>query len=131
MPKAAGSERDPLTNSILGAAIEVHRHLGPGLLESIYDACLAWELRARDIRIERQVPVPVMYKGLQVPLAYRLDLVVEKSAIMEVQSVDRLHPLVDGHVLTHLRVVGRRPARILNFHVGLLRVGGRSLVLLK
>src|SRR5258708_27798781 len=101
MPKAAGSERDPLTNSILGAAIEVHRHLGPGLLESIYDACLAWELRARDIRIERQVPVPVMYKGLQVPLAYRLRLVVEQAGIVGGKAVQRLHPLVHAHVLPH------------------------------
>ncbi len=129
MPKAAGSERDPLTNSILGAAIEVHRHLGPGLLESIYDACLAWELRARDIRIERQVPVPVMYKGLQVPLAYRLDLVVEQSVIVEVKAVERLHPLVDAQVLTYLRLMGMRTALILNFNVGLLRDGVRRLVL--
>ncbi len=129
MPKAAGSERDPLTNSILGAAIEVHRHLGPGLLESIYEACLAWELRARDIRIERQVPVPVVYKGLQVRLAYRLDLVVEQSVIVEVKAVDRLHPLVDAQVLTYLRLTGLRTALILNFNVGLLRDGVRRLVL--
>src|SRR5258708_11936181 len=114
MPKAAGSERDPLTNSILGAAIEVHRHLGPGLLESIYEACLAWELRARDIRIERQVPVPVVYKGLQVRLAYRLDLVVEQSVIVEGKAVDRPDPLVDAPVLTYLRLTGLRTPLILH-----------------
>src|SRR5258708_8047615 len=112
MPKAAGSERDPLPNSILGAAIEVHRHLGPGLLESIYEACLAWELRARDIRIERQVPVPVVYKGLQVRLAYRLDLVVQQSGVVEVKAVDRLDPLVDAQVLPDLRLTGLRSAPI-------------------
>jgi GxxExxY protein len=128
MPKSTDGDRDPLTDSILGAAIEVHRRLGPGLLESIYEACLAWELRARGVGVEEQVAVPVTYKGLQLRLAYRLDLVVEHSVIVEVKAVDRLHPLTDAQVLTYLKLTGLRTALILNFNVGLLRDGVRRLV---
>src|SRR3979409_1659630 len=106
MSRSAGAERDPLTSSILAAAIEVHRHLGPGLLESIYESCLTWELRARGVGVEQQVAVPVMYKGLQLPLAVRLHLVVEQSVIVEVKAVDRLHPLTDAQVLTYLKLTG-------------------------
>lgn len=129
MSNSTAPERDPLTNAIIGAAIEVHRHLGPGLLESIYEVCLAWELRARDLGIEQQVRVPVTYKGLRLPLAYRLDMIVERSVVVEVKAVDRLHPLVDAQVLTYLRLTGLRTALILNFNVGLLRDGVRRLVL--
>jgi GxxExxY protein len=128
MPESAGAERDPLTDSIIGAAIEVHRHLGPGLLESIYESCLAWELRTRGVGVEEQVAVPVMYKGLKLRLAYRLDLVVEHSVVVEVKAVDRLHPLTDAQVLTYLKLTGLRRALILNFNVGLLRDGVRRLV---
>ena len=71
MPESTSAERDPLTNAIIGAAIEVHRNLGPGLLESIYEACLAWELRDRGVGIEQQVAVPVVYKGHELRIAYR------------------------------------------------------------
>ena len=129
MTDSTGADRDPLTGSILGAAIEVHRHLGPGLLESIYEACLMWELRARGVGVEQQVAVPVTYKGLQIPLGYRVDLVVEQSVIVEVKAVDRLHPLVEAQVLTYLKLTGLKTALILNFNVGLLRDGVRRLVL--
>ena len=129
MSRSAGAERDPLTSSILAAAIEVHRHLGPGLLEAIYESCLTWELRARGVGVEQQVAVPVMYKGVQLRLAYRLDLVVEQSVIVEVKAVDRLHPLTDAQVLTYLKLTGLKTALILNFNVGLLRDGVRRLVL--
>jgi GxxExxY protein len=129
MPESAGAERDPLTNSILGAAIEVHRHLGPGLLESIYEVCLAWELRARGVDVEQQVAVPVIYKGQRLGMAFRVDLVVERSAIVEVKAVDRLHSLTDAQVLTYLKLSGLKTALILNFNVRLLRDGVRRLVL--
>ena len=129
MSRSAGAERDPLTSSILAAAIEVHRHLGPGLLEAIYESCLTWELRARGVGVEQQVAVPVTYKGVQLRLAYRLDLVVEQSVIVEVKAVDRLHPLTDAQVLTYLKLAGLKTALILNFNVGLLRDGVRRLVL--
>ena len=122
-----GAERDPLTGSIIGAAIEVHRHLGPGLLESAYEACLSWELRARGMAVEEQVAVPLTYKDLQLRFAYRLDLVVERSVIVEVKAVERLHPLIDAQVLTYLKLTGLSRALILNFHVEMLRDGVRRL----
>ncbi len=129
MLRSRAAQRDPLTGSILSAAIEVHRHLGPGLLESVYESCLAWELCERGLRVEQQVSVPVVYKGLRMPRAYRLDLVVESSVIVEVKAVEHLSPLIDAQVLTYLRLTGLRTALILNFNVGLLRDGVRRLVL--
>ncbi len=129
MHGSRAAERDPLTGAILSAAIEVHRHLGPGLLESVYDSCLSWELRARGVGVAEQVSVPVVYKGLRLPVAYRLDLVVEETVIVEVKAVDHLHPLIDAQVLTYLRLTGLTTALILNFNVGLLKDGVRRLVL--
>jgi GxxExxY protein len=128
MLESTNPERDPLTSSIIGAAIEVHRNLGPGLLESIYEACLAWELKERGVGVEQQVPVPVICKGHQLRIAYRVDLVVEGSVIVEVKAVDRLHPLTDAQVLTYLRLSGLKTALVFNFNVGLLRDGVRRLV---
>jgi GxxExxY protein len=129
MPESTSAERDPLTNAIIGAAIEVHRNLGPGLLESIYEACLAWELRDRGVGVEQQVAVPVVYKGHELRIAYRVDLVVERSVIVEVKAVDRLHPLTDAQVLTYLKLSSLKTALVLNFNVPLLRDGVRRLVL--
>src|SRR3954470_11969557 len=121
MASATGAARDPLTGSILAAAIEVHRHLGPGLLESIYETCLDWELRARGFDIEVQMAVPVMYKDVVLPLVYRLDLVVEHRVIIEVKAVDRLHPMTTAQVLTYLKLTRLRTALILNFNVPMMR----------
>ena len=129
MTASRDAERDPVTSSIIGAAIEVHRNLGPGLLESIYETCLAWELHNRGVCVEQQVAVPVTYKGLQLALAYRLDLLVEGSVIVEVKAVERIHPLADAQLLTYLRLMGLRTGLILNFNVGLMRDGVRRLVL--
>lgn len=122
-------ERDPLTEIILGAAIEVHRALGPGLLESVYESCLAWELAQRNVAFERQVPLPVTYKGLQLADAYRLDLIVERAVIVEVKAVDHLHPVVDAQVLTYLKLTGVHTALLINFNVAMLRDGVRRRVL--
>jgi GxxExxY protein len=128
MRESNDQERDPLTGSIIGAAIEVHRHLGPGLLESIYEACLAWELRDRGMSVETQVVVPVLYKGLRFDLAYRLDLVVEHSVVVEVKAVEHLHPTTDAQLLTYLKLTGLRTGLILNFNAPLMRDGVRRLV---
>jgi GxxExxY protein len=129
MPESTSAERDPLTNAIIGAAIEVHRNLGPGLLESIYEACLVWELRERGVGVEQQVAVPIVYKGHELRIAYRVDLLVERSVIVEVKAVDRLHPLTDAQVLTYLKLSSLNTALVLNFNVALLRDGVRRLVL--
>jgi len=128
MHSTGDQERDPLTESVIGAAIEVHRNLGPGLLESMYETCLALELRGRGVCVERQVAVPVLYKGQPTGLTFRVDLIVEASVLVEVKSVDRIHPLTDAQVLTYLKLTGLRTALILNFNRELLRDGVRRLV---
>ena len=128
MRQSGDQERGPLTESIIGAAIEVHRHLGPGLLESTYETCLALELRGRGVGVERQVAIPVMYKGQPTGLTFRVDLIVEASALVEVKAVDRIHPITDAQVLTYLKLTSLKTALILNFNRELLRDGVRRLV---
>src|SRR3977135_2385265 len=96
--------KDPRTSPIIGAAIEVHRHLGPGLLESAYEECVAHELSLRGLRFERQRAVPLEYKGMKVECAYRLDLVVQDAIIVEIKCVDRLLPIHQAQLLTYLRL---------------------------
>ena len=121
--------RDPLTRRIIGAAIQVHRSLGgPGLFESVYEECLAWELADRGLALRRQVAVPVRYRGLTLPIAYRLDMLVEERVIVEVKAVERLHPIVDAQVLTYLRLLELHVALVVNFNVETLRDGVRRLV---
>ena len=129
MPEPRHDGRDPLTERIIGAAIEVHRNLGPGLLESIYGSCLSWELRQRCIMAEQQVPLSVTYKGMRLRNAYRLDLIVEQAVIVELKAVDHLPPLIDAQVLTYLKLTGLHTALIINFNAGMLRDGVRRLVL--
>lgn len=128
-PSGGEQERDPLTESIIGAAIEVHRNLGPGLLESIYETCLALELRGCGARFQRQVAIPVVYKGQATALTFRVDLIVEASVLVEVKSVERIHPLMDAQVLTYLKLTGLKTALIINFNRELMRDGVRRLVL--
>jgi hypothetical protein len=127
MHASGEQERDPFTESIIGAAIEVHRHLGPGLPESMYETGLALELRSRGARVGRQVAVPVIYKGEPTGLTFRVDLIVEASVLVEVKSVDRIHPLTDAQVLTYLKLTGLKTALILNFNRELMRDGVRRL----
>jgi GxxExxY protein len=120
---------DPLTRRIIGAAIEVHRALGPGLLESVYEECLAVELSERGLSFERQVPLPVLFKGRRVEAGYRLDLLVEKAVVVEVKTVDRFAPIHDAQLLTYIRLANVRRGLLLNFHSAYLRDGIRRKVL--
>lgn len=124
-----GDTRDPLTAQIIGAAIKVHRRLGPGLLESTYDQCLAWELVKRRLRIQRQVPITLKYEGFVVSDAYRLDLVVEQRVIVEVKAVEKLHPVHEAQLLTYLKLSGFPVGLLLNFHELVLRDGIRRFVM--
>jgi GxxExxY protein len=117
-----------LSYGIVGAAIEVHRQLGSGLLESIYEAALCRELGLRGIRAERQVQVPLSYKGSPLDLNLRLDLVVERMVIVEVKSVDRLLPIHRAQVLTYLKLSCLPVGLLINFNVELLRNGVRRLL---
>ena len=117
-----------LTGTIIGAAIEVHRALGPGLLESAYEECLALELADRGLRVERQTVLPVIYKGRTLDAGYRIDLLVNNEVIVELKSVQKLEPIHDAQLLTYLKLAGIRHGLLLNFNVAVLKDGIRRMV---
>lgn len=123
------STENRITEGIIGAAIEVHREVGPGLLESAYEACLAHELAARGLQLERQVPLPVRYKGVELDCGYRLDLVVEGAVIVELKAAKALEPIHTAQLLTYLRLSGLRVGLLLNFNVPVLKQGIKRVVL--
>lgn len=116
--------QDPLTEAIIGAALDVHRALGPGLLESAYTACLAFELVDRGMNVRRQVPVPIVYRGHDLGLGYRLDLLVEDQVIVEVKSVAQLDAVHTAQLLAYLKLSSRRVGLLINFNVKWLVNGG-------
>ena len=115
---------EELTERVIGAAIEVHRALGPGLLESAYEECLCHEFHLRGIPFERQVPLPVEYKGVKLDCGYRLDLVVEGVLVLEIKCLEHILPVHEAQLLTYLKLTGRRVGLILNFNVPVLTRGG-------
>jgi len=119
---------DLITRSIIGAAIEVHRHLGPGLLESAYEVCLAYELRQMGLKLEQQVPLPVTYKQVKLDCGYRLDLLVDDAVIVEVKAIEQLAPIHDAQLLSYLRLSGKRVGLLLNFHARVLKDGLKRIV---
>jgi GxxExxY protein len=114
---------ESLTEQVIGSAIEVHKALGPGLLESAYEECLCHELRLRGIRFQRQVIVPVIYKGVSLDCGYRLDLIVEDTVILELKCVDRVLPIHEAQLLTYLKLLNKPVGFIINFNVSILRNG--------
>ena len=118
--------RDPVVATTIDAAIEVHRQLGPGLLESTYEACLECELVHRGLQVVRQVAVPVVYKNMRLDCGYRLDLLIDGDVIVEIKSVEQLHPIHTAQVLTYLRLTGARQLLLFNFNSVLLKDGMRS-----
>jgi GxxExxY protein len=118
-----------ITREIIGAAIEVHKQLGPGLLESAYEECLAHELQLRNLRVERQKPVPVVYKQTKLGCGYRIDLLIEGRIVVELKSVDGLAPIHDAIILTYLRLSGHRLGLLINFYVSVLKNGIRRFIL--
>lgn len=114
---------EQLTERIIGAAIEVHRALGPGLLESAYEACLCHELSKQGVGFQRQAEMPVVYDGVRIDCGYRLDLVVEGSVIVELKSVEELAPIHEAQLLTYLRLSGLKVGLLINFNVKLLKDG--------
>ncbi|MGH8670500.1 MAG: GxxExxY protein [Burkholderiales bacterium] len=115
--------RDALTETIIGAAIEVHRVLGPGLLESAYEECLSFELNQMGLVAKRQIELPVRYKSIQLKCGYRMDRVVENEVILELKTVDALLPVHEAQLLTYLKLSGIRTGLLLNFNVPLLKHG--------
>ena len=118
-----------LTEAIIGAAMEVHRTLGPGLLESTYEMCLCRELVIRGIPFERQVPIPVEYKGVKLDCGYRADIVVNGSILLEIKAIDSLLPIHDAQLLSYLKLGGWKIGLLINFNVELLKNGLRRRVL--
>ena len=112
-----------LTEKIIGAAIEVHRELGPGLLESTYEACLVCELVRRELGVERQKPLPVDYRGLRIDCGYRIDLLVNNKVIVELKAVERVLTIHEAQILTYLRLSGCHVGLILNFNVRRMKDG--------
>jgi GxxExxY protein len=125
---AESEKLNRITEAIIGAAIQVHKTLGPGLLESAYEACLAYELVQRGLKIERQKPLPVIYQSVNLDCGYRLDLLVEDSVIVELKSVDHLEPIHDAQLLTYLKLSGIKVGLLINFNVMQLKLGIHRLV---
>ncbi len=118
-----------LTEQIIGAAIAVHRELGPGLLESVYEACLAHEFTLRELSFEREKSLPVTYKGMHLDTGYRLDFVVDGKVIVELKAVDEIHPVHEAQLLTYLKLAQCRVGLLINFNVPVLKDGIRRRVL--
>jgi GxxExxY protein len=120
---------EELTQAIIGAAIEVHRVLGPGLLESAYEECLCHELSLRGLSFKRQVELPVVYKGIRLDCGYRMDLVVEDRVVLELKTVEQLLPVHEAQLLTYLKLSGIKVGLLFNFHAETLKQGMKRRVL--
>jgi GxxExxY protein len=117
-----------LSGQVIGAAIEVHRVLGPGLLESAYEDCLDWELKLRGVAVARQVAIPVRYKELQLQDGYRVDMIVNEALIVELKCIDAFQPVHTAQILTYLRMTGLKLGLLLNFKVDVMRKGVKRVV---
>jgi len=125
MPRALGLNQ--LTEIIIGAAIEVHRATGPGLMESVYEQCLCYELSQRGLHFQRQVELPVKYKGIKLDCGFRMDMVVEDAIVLELKTVDELLPIHSAQLLTYLKLSGKRLGLLINFNEPVLKRGLRRL----
>lgn len=114
--RSKNTARDPLTEKIIGAAIEVHKAMGPGLLESVYEDCFCYELGLRGTAFRRQVPVPLSYKGLKLDALYRIDVLVEDCVVVELKAGDKMLPVFRAQLLSYLRLTGKKVGLLINFH---------------
>jgi GxxExxY protein len=117
-----------ITHEIIGAAKEVHKRLDPGLLESAYEECLSHELRLRNLRVDRQLGIPVVYKEVKLECGYRLDLLVEGRVVVELKSIEGLAPIHEAIILTYLRLSGHKIGLLINFNVTVLKDGVRRFI---
>ena len=122
-------ERDPVTGTVIGAAIEVHREMGPGLLESVYQTCLEQELRLRGVEFEAQARWPLVYKGVTLPDEFVLDVFVPGRLVVELKAVEKLIPVHDAQLLTYLRLTRTRVGLLINFNVPALKDGIKRMIL--
>lgn len=126
--RETSSPRDALTEKVIGAAIAVHRELGPGLLESAYEECLAIEFEDAGLPFRRQVLLPVRYKGRDLDLGYRIDMIVDDRLVLELKCAERLMPIHDAQLITYLRLSGIHTGLLLNFHTVVMHRGIKRLV---
>ena len=119
---------DQITRRIIGAAIELHKAVGPGLLESACQACLAFEIRQRGLKFDEQIPLPVLYKDVKLDCGYRLDLLVEDSVIVEIKAIEKLCPIHDAQLLSYLRIAHQKVGLLINFHNQVLKDGLKRIV---
>lgn len=117
-----------LSSQVIGAAIKIHRYLGPGLLESAYEACLAYELQKMGLRVERQKAVPLVYEAIKLDCGFRADLVVEGRLVVELKCKEAIHPVDEAQLLSHLRLLNIQVGLLINFHVVLLKDGIKRMV---
>lgn len=122
-------ELSELTKEIIGSAIEVHKLLGPGLLESAYEKCLEYELTNKGLSVERQKAIPIIYKELNLDYGYRIDLLVENKVVIEIKSVDEFHPVHEAQILTYLKFAEKKVGLLINFNVKLLKEGIKRYVM--
>jgi len=120
---------EKITEKIIESAIEIHRYLGPGLMESAYEECLCFELKQHDLSFERQKRLPLKYKSIELDCGYRIDILVEDKVIVELKCVDKINPIHETQLLTYLRLSDKKVGLILNFYVSLMKDGIRRLVL--
>ncbi|HKI60510.1 MAG TPA: GxxExxY protein [Mariprofundaceae bacterium] len=125
----AEAQRDALTENVIGAAIEVHKQLGPGLLESAYQICLCHELKLKNIGYKSEVSLPVEYKGIKLDCGYRMDLVVENQLIVELKTAERILPVHEAQLLTYMKLSNIGKGLLLNFHTPVLKQGIKRMVL--
>jgi GxxExxY protein len=122
-------EKNRVTEAIIGAAIDVHKSLGPGLLESTYQACLAYELKERGLLAEEEKPLPVIYKNVKLDCGYRIDLFVENQVIVEIKAIEGLLPVHQAQLLSYMKLSGVSIGLLINFNVKLLKDGIRRMVI--
>ena len=125
---AAAQDHNRITEAVIGAAMDVHRELGPGLLESAYEACLAYELAQRGFAAERQKEMPVTYRGIAIDCGYRMDLLVEGKVVVELKAIEALLPVHEAQLLSYLRLSGCRVGLLINFNTKMLKTGIRRVV---
>ena len=126
--KITKEEREELSKRVIGAAIEVHKQLGPGLLESVYECCMVDELQRRGINVRSQIPVPLFYKGKELKKEFKLDLLVENELVLELKAVENIIPLYEVQLLTYLRLTNKTLGLLINFNEVLLKNGLRRVI---
>lgn len=122
-------QTNKITEIIIGCAIEVHRQLGPGLLESAYEECLCFELQKAGLMFERQKPVPILYKEIKLDCGYRMDILVENRVVVELKTVEALNPVHEAQILTYMKFANKNTGLLINFYVTVLKNGLKRYVL--